>query len=63
MLHRTFPVVVLAAIVAATPVSASTVMVINCLPPTGLNIASDIERDKPKDPVPEVYDAEANDVV
>jgi hypothetical protein len=39
--------------------SAAPVMVVTCSGPTGLNIASDTERDRPKDSVPEVYDPEA----
>jgi hypothetical protein len=39
--------------------SASMVMVVSCSPATGLNIASDIEQDKPKDTLPQVYDPDA----
>jgi hypothetical protein len=38
---------------------ASPVLVVTCSPATGVNIASDIEPDQPKDSVAEVYDTEA----
>ena len=44
---------------AVRTASGSPLMVVTCLAPTGVNIASDIERDRPKSAVPEVYDPEA----
>ncbi len=37
--------------------SASPVMIVRCAAGTGVNIAADTEADRPKDSVPEVYDA------
>ena len=58
----TSPVLAIAAVVLLGTVGtagASSVMIATCSPPTGLNVASDIERDRSKDSVPEVYDSEA----
>jgi hypothetical protein len=62
-MKRTFPAVTFFAFLAVTapaPAHASPpLMVATCSPSTGLNIASDIERDQPESAVPQVYDPEA----
>jgi hypothetical protein len=56
---RTFVTGLFVLLSIAVPARSSPLMVATCSAPTGLNIASDIERDRPESSVPQTYDSEA----